>query len=268
MTSAARMPAVFLGHGSPMNALDDNAFTRAWRALGSALPRPRAILCVSAHWVTDGPVVTAMAAPRTIHDFGRFPQALFDVRYPAPGDPALAARVATLLAPARVGLDRREWGLDHGAWSVLVHLFPDADIPVVQLGMDGTLDALGHLALARRLAPLRDEGVLILGSGNVVHNLPAMTWHDQGGPAFDWAARFDAAIVAAILEDAPDKVAGYAALGEDAARSVPTPEHFWPLLYVLGVRETGDEADIGTDVIEYGSLSMLSVALRPPTLAA
>jgi 4,5-DOPA dioxygenase extradiol len=261
--TASRMPAVFLGHGSPMNALDDNAFTRAWRAMGAAIPRPRAILCISAHWVTDGPAVTAMVAPRTIHDFGRFPQALFDVRYPAPGDPILAGRVATLLAPAPVGLDRREWGLDHGAWSLLVHLYPDADIPVVQLGLDARLDGPGHLALARRLAPLRDEGVLILGSGNVVHNLPAMTWHAPDGPAFDWASRFDGAIAAAVLEDTPDRVADYAALGEDAARSVPTPEHFWPLLYVLGVRDAGDEAVISTDVIQYGSLSMTSVALQP-----
>jgi 4,5-DOPA dioxygenase extradiol len=263
MTSlSARMPAVFLGHGSPMNALEDNAFTRAWSAIGAATPRPRAILCVSAHWVTRGPAVTAMAAPRTIHDFGRFPQALFDVRYPAPGDPALAARVAELLSPTPVHLDLADWGLDHGAWSVLVHAFPGAEIPVVQLGMDGYLDARGHLDLARRLAPLRDEGVLILGSGNVVHNLPAMTWNDRHG-AFGWAARFNAAIGRAVTAGAADLVAGYAALGQDAALSVPTPEHFWPLLYVLGAGGADDEAATWTDVIEYGSLSMMSVVLRP-----
>jgi 4,5-DOPA dioxygenase extradiol len=256
-----RMPAVFLGHGSPMNALEDNDHTRAWRAIGAAMHKPRAILCVSAHWVTRGVAVTAMAAPRTIHDFGRFPQALFDVRYPAPGDPALAARVAALLAPAPVRLDAGEWGLDHGAWSVLVHLFPDADVPVIQLGLDGHLDARGHLDLARRLAPLRDQGVLILGSGNIVHNLPALTWNDRNS-AFGWASRFSEAMKRAIRAGAPELVAGYASLGQDAALSVPTPEHFWPLLYVLGARADDDEAVILTDVIEYGSLSMTSVVVR------
>ncbi len=256
------MPAVFLGHGSPMNALETNRFTQSWRDIGARLPRPRAILCVSAHWVTRGPAVTAMARPRTIHDFGRFPQALFDMRYPAPGDPALASRVRELLGPTPVHLDG-DWGLDHGAWSVLVHAFPGADIPVAQLGMDGALDGPGHFRLARRLAPLRDEGVLILGSGNVVHNLPAMNWNDRGGAGFDWARRFDAHIRAAIVADQPDRVAGYKSLGHDAALSVPDPEHFWPLLYVLGVRDEGDEAVIETDVMEYGSLSMMSVVLAP-----
>jgi 4,5-DOPA dioxygenase extradiol len=257
------MPAVFLGHGSPMNALETNDFTRAWRDIGARMPRPKAILCVSAHWVTRGAAVTAMAMPRTIHDFGRFPQALFDVRYPAPGDPALAARVRDLLTPVPVRLDTGDWGLDHGTWSVLIHAFPDADIPVVQLGMDGYLGAEGHFNLARRLAPLRDEGVLILGSGNVVHNLPAMRWDDRSGPAFDWAARFDAAMREAILADAPERVTAYEALGEAAALAAPTPEHFWPLIYVLAARLPGDEAVIETDVVEYGSLSMMSVVLRP-----
>jgi 4,5-DOPA dioxygenase extradiol len=206
-----------------------------------------------------------MAAPRTIHDFGRFPQALFDVRYPAPGDPALAARVAALLGPTPVRLDQ-EWGLDHGTWSVLVHAFPDADVPVIQLGMDGYLGAAGHFELARRLAPLRDEGVLIVGSGNVVHNLPAMNWNDRSGAGFDWATRFDDAMAAAILADQPGRVTNFAALGQDAALSVPTPEHFWPLLYTLAVRDEADEAVIETDVIEYGSLSMMSVVLRPTAL--
>jgi 4,5-DOPA dioxygenase extradiol len=260
--TAPRMAAVFLGHGSPMNALETNAFTMSWRRIAESLPRARAILCISAHWVTRGAAVTAMARPRTIHDFGAFPKALFDARYPAPGDPALARRVRDLLSPAKVTLDETQWGLDHGTWSVLVHAFPQADVPVVQLGMDGYLDARGHLDLSRRLAPLRDEGVLILGSGNVVHNLPAMDWNNRAG-AFDWAARFDGAMREAVLADDAERVVTYDRLGRDAALAVPTPEHFWPLLYVLGARDAGDVAEVETDVIEYGSLSMMSLVLRP-----
>lgn len=261
MTASGRMPAVFIGHGSPMNAIESNVFTASWAAIASSLPRPRAILCISAHWVTRGSAVTAMAAPRTIHDFGAFPQALFDVRYPAPGDPTLAQRVGDLLAPAAVLGDRSAWGLDHGTWSVLIKAYPGADIPVVQLSMDAALSPRGHFDLGRRLAPLRDEGVLILGSGNIVHNLPMMTWNARGGPAFDWAARFNGAMSEAILADAPADVIAYERHGRDAALSVPTPEHFWPLLYVLGARGSDDKARLETDVIEYGSLGMTSLVL-------
>lgn len=191
MNDTTRMPAVFFGHGNPMNALQDNAYSRGWSALGAALPRPRAVLCVSAHWYIPETAVTAMARPRTIHDFGGFPRELYQVRYPAPGAPELAARVAGLLAPQPVALDHEQWGLDHGTWSVLARVFPRADIPVVQLSIDKTRPARWHFDLARRLAPLRDEGVLIAGSGNLVHNLHAYSWGNPAVEPYDWAQRFE-----------------------------------------------------------------------------
>ncbi len=259
MTSST-MPAVFFGHGSPMIALETNDTTKAWKVLADSLPRPKAILCVSAHWVTRGTAVTAMARPKTIHDFGAFPQALFDVQYPAPGDVALAVRVKALLAPTVVTLDQ-QWGLDHGTWSVLCKAYPNADVPVVQLSMDATLSDHGRFDIGQRLSGLRDEGVLIVGTGNIVHNLGRMDWSARYGPAFDWAARFNDAIRAAVLDDKPEQVIGYAKLGADAALSAPTPDHFWPLLYVLGARRPGEAARIITDHIEHGSLSMTGVVL-------
>jgi len=257
--SIARMPVMFFGHGSPMNAIDDNRATQGWASMGAAAGRPRAILMISAHWQTRGVAVTAMPQPRTIHDFGAFPKALFDQRYPAPGDPRLAQRVAELLAPLPVTLDER-WGFDHGAWSVLVKAFPHADIPVIQLGMDRTRDARFHYELGRALRPLRDEGVLIAASGNVVHNLPAMDW---GSPTagFDWAQRFHDHVLKAIVEDRPDDVIDYQIAGEAAARSIPTPDHYWPFLYALGARHANDSVRIETNFLEYGSLSMLSFVL-------
>jgi 4,5-DOPA dioxygenase extradiol len=264
MTQPARMPVVFFGHGSPMVALETNDTSRAWAAIAAAMPTPRAILAVSAHWETRVTAVTAMARPKTIHDFGAsFPKALFDMQYPAPGDPVLARRVAELLTPTPVALDDGQWGLDHGTWSVLVKAFPKADIPVVQLGLDVNLSPQGRFDLGRRLAPLRDEGVLIMGSGNIVHNLPAMNWDGQNAPAFDWAARFNGAMREAIANDEPQRVIDFAALGRDAQLSAPTPEHFWPLLYVLGARGPGDRARFVNDRIEYGSLAMTSVVLEP-----
>ena len=254
-----RMPAVFLGHGSPMNALESNPFTRMWARVGAGLPRPQAILMVSAHWYTRGLAVTAMDAPRTIHDFGAFPQALFDVRYPAPGSPALAERVAALLAPLPVTLDQR-WGLDHGAWSVLVHAFPQADIPVVQLSIDATRPHDYHHAIGRLLQPLRDEGVLIMGSGNVVHKLPAMDWHDPAA-AYDWAQRFQDVVQAAIAADDPAPLIAFEAQGADAKRSIPSPDHYLPLLYVLGARRADDAVRVETPQLTYGSLSMMSVVV-------
>lgn len=253
------MPAIFLGHGSPMIALETNDTTRAWARLAASFPRPKAILCVSAHWVTEGVAVTAMAQPKTIHDFGAFPQALFDVQYPAPGDAALAARVKDLLQPLDVTLDDSSWGLDHGAWSVLGKLYPDADVPVVQLSLDGRKPPAWHYEVGQKLAALRDEGVLILGTGNIVHNLRLMDRDPRA--AHDWAVRFDDAIKAAIVEDRPQDVIHYEALGQDAALSVRDPDHYWPLLYVLGARGPSDRAIIGTDHIEHGSLGMTSVTL-------
>jgi 4,5-DOPA dioxygenase extradiol len=264
--TAQTMPAVFFGHGSPMIALETNAVTAAWRRLAQTMPRPRAVVSVSAHWLTRGTAVTAMAAPRTIHDFGAaFPRALFDVSYPAPGDPALAARVQAALRPAEVVLDQ-SWGLDHGTWSVLSKAFPEADVPVVQVSIDATLDDRGRFDLGRRLAPLRDEGVLLMGTGNIVHNLARMDWGARHRPAFDWAARFNAAICAALAEDRPEDVLGWTGQGADAALAVPSPDHFWPLLYVLGARRAGETLQFITDQIEHGSLSMTGVVFGGASL--
>ncbi len=266
MTSSP-MPAVFFGHGSPMIALESNETTAAWKALADALSRPKAILCISAHWITRGTAVTAMPKPKTIHDFGAFPQALFDVQYPAPGDVALAERVKALLAPTPVALDQ-QWGLDHGTWSVLCKAYPNADVPVVQLSMDASLNEQGRFEIGRKLSPLRDEGVLIMGTGNIVHNLGRMDWSARYGAPFDWAKRFNDAMRAAVAEDEPEKVIGYAALGQDARLSAPTPDHFWPLLYVLGARRPGEAARFITDHIEHGSLSMTGVVLGEAGAAA
>jgi 4,5-DOPA dioxygenase extradiol len=263
--SYPRMPVIFFGHGSPMNALDDNRATRAWAALGASVAKPRAILMISAHWLPRGVAVTAMDAPRTIHDFGAFPAALFAQRYPAPGDPALARRVAELLAPEPVKLDET-WGFDHGTWSVLLKAYPDADIPVVQLGLDRTRDARAHYELGRALRPLRDEGVLIAASGNVVHNLGAMDWRARDS-AYDWAQSFNDYIVDAIVENRPEDAIRFMERGAMAERSVPSPDHYWPLLYALGARHADDPVRLETNFLEHGSLSMLSFMLGQPVRA-
>ncbi len=266
MNPGSRLPAIFFGHGSPMVTLDDNRFNGAWRAWGEALRArsvpPRAIVCISAHWYTRGSAVTAMARPKTIHDFGGFPQALFDIQYPAPGDAALAARVRDLLAPTKVSLDNSEWGLDHGTWAVLRHAFPAADVPVIQLSIDGSKPARHHYELAKRLAPLRDEGVLITGSGNVVHNLRLMKRDDEAA-SFDWAGRFNTAITTALADNDHDVLINFDLLGEDARLAVPTPEHYLPLLYVAALQDEHDKMTIATDEIVNGSLSMLSAIVEP-----
>lgn len=255
----ALMPAAFLGHGSPMNALERNRFTEAWRAFGASVPRPRAILAVSAHWYVPMLAVTAMPRPRTIHDFFGFPQALFDVQYPAPGLPDLFGEIAELVKPDRAGADIDSWGIDHGTWSVLVHAFPEADIPVVQLSIDARKPFEWHLALGAKLAELRKQGVLVVGSGNVVHNLRAIDWQQPDG-AFDWSRRFDERARELMLER-PQDIASLAT-HPDYARAVPTPDHFLPLLYIAGLAAAEDSrAKVLVDGYAYGSLSMTAYTL-------
>ena len=255
----SRMPAVFFGHGTPMNALDHNRYTEAWRAFGAGIPRPRAILVVSAHWFINASAVTAMPRPKTIHDFFGFPPELFALDYPAPGDPALALEIAEVVAPTWIGQDIDSWGLDHGTWSVLVHAFPDADIPVVQLSINAFESFEYHLALGAKLAPLRDRGVLIVGSGNVVHNLGRL---DGGQPeaGFDWAHRFGergTEIMTGVPAELPSLQSH-----PDFRSAVPTPDHFIPLLYLAGLASAADgKAQVLVDGFALGSLSMTSYAL-------
>jgi 4,5-DOPA dioxygenase extradiol len=255
-----RLPAVFLGHGNPMNALQSNAWTRGWMALGARLPRPRAVLAISAHWYIEGTAVTAMEQPRTIHDFGGFPRELFAVRYPAPGDPALAAQVQQLLAPLAVQADG-SWGLDHGTWSVLCHLFPAADVPVVQLSIDETQPPSFHYELGARLRPLREQGILLLGSGDIVHNLHAYAWGHHAQQPYDWALRFEEQVRAALASGAHATLIDYPTLGRDALLAVPTPEHYLPLLYVLGAGVAGERVSFPVEGMDGGSVSMLGVQL-------
>lgn len=248
------MPAVFLGHGSPMNALERNRYTQAWSAIGAAIPRPRAILVVSAHWYINATAVTAMSRPRTIHDFYGFPQALFDVQYPAPGLPELASDVADAVQPNQVGVDTDTWGLDHGAWSVLVHAYPDATIPVVQLSINALKPAEFHVEVGARLAALRHRGILLMGSGNVVHNLRAIDWR-QPVTGFDWARRFNERVIEVMTTRPAD--AASLLNHPDFDKAAPTHEHFLPLLYVAGFAAAcGVPAEVLVDGYAYGSLSM------------
>jgi 4,5-DOPA dioxygenase extradiol len=254
------MPALFLGHGSPMNVLEDNEFTRAWQTLGETLPRPKAIVAVSAHWFTRGTAVTAMEHPRTIHDFGNFPQALFDQRYPAPGSPELAKKLQELLKPIDVIADTSEWGFDHGTWGVLIKVYPEADIPVVQLSIDGTKPAEYHYQIGRKLAALRDEGIMIVASGNVVHNLRLMQ-RGGDGAHYPWATSFNEYVKENLRwkgEDSQHPLVNFSQ-HEGAALSNPSIEHYLPLLYVLGSWDGVEPISIPTDGIVLSSLSMLSV---------
>ncbi len=249
-----RQPALFFGHGSPMNALG-GPYADAWRALGEAIGKPAGVVMVSAHWETDGLGVTAQPRPATIHDFGGFPAELHAMRYPAPGSPGLAQRVTALTGASPTD----QWGLDHGTWSVLAHVWPEADVPVVQLSLNRGLNARGHFDLARWLAPLRDEGVVIAGSGDFVHNL--RTWKRAGGEPYDWASRFNEAVKAALVRGDDDALIDWVGLAEDAQMSVPTDEHFLPLLYVAAQRQPGDDVSFFNDVIEGGSISMTGVRI-------
>jgi 4,5-DOPA dioxygenase extradiol len=254
------MPAIFFGHGNPLNALQRNSYTQAWESIGKAIPRPRAILCISAHWYVPETAVTAMDAPRTIHDFGGFPRELYEVEYPAPGDPELAERVASLLAPISVRRDQN-WGLDHGTWSVLCHVFPQADVPVVQLSIDETRAPAFHYGAARKLSPLREEGVLIIGSGNLVHNLHTYAWGGHPVEPFDWTVRFEKQARELLLSGDHGPLIEYETLGRDAILAVPTPDHYLPLLYVIALQRKGEQVSFPVEGVDGGSISMLSVQI-------
>ena len=255
-----RMPVVFFGHGNPMNALARNSYTEGWATIGQSIPRPKAVLSISAHWYVPGTAVTAMPRPRTIHDFGGFPRELYEVQYPAPGDPGLAQRVREALEPLPVALDQK-WGLDHGTWSVLCHLFPRADVPIVQLSIDETQPPQFHYETGRRLAALRDEGVFIIGSGNIVHNLHTYAWGGHKVDPFDWAVRFEKQARELLLHGNDSPLVDYESLGRDALLSAPTPDHYLPLLYVMGCRQDGDEVSFPVEGFDGGSVSMLSVRM-------
>lgn len=251
------LPALFVGHGNPMNALQLNRYSSAWRDLGIQIGKPKAVLCVSAHWYVPFTAVTAMQRPRTIHDFGGFPKELFATNYPAPGSPELARRVRALLEPVSVDADET-WGLDHGAWSILVHLFPDADVPVIQLSIDQRQPAQFHYEIGKLLAPLRDEGVLILGSGNVVHNLEAYAWGRHVAEPYSWAIRFESRARELLEMGDHRPLVEYETLGDDALLSIPTAEHYLPLLYVLGTQKEGEPVRFPVEGVDGGSVSMLA----------
>jgi 4,5-DOPA dioxygenase extradiol len=252
------LPAIFFGHGNPMNAVLKNDYTEAWRLTGEQTPRPKAILSISAHWFVPETGVTVSTAPRTIHDFGGFPRELYQVQYPAPGDPDLARRVQQMLAPFPVTLDN-SWGLDHGTWSVLRHVYPDADIPVVQLSIDETQPASFHFEIGRKLAPLRGEHILIVGSGNLVHNLHAYAWGRHMPDPYDWAVRFETEAKEMMLAGEYKSLIDYEKLGREAMLSIPTPDHYLPFLYVIATGQQGELITFPVEGVDGGSISMLSV---------
>jgi 4,5-DOPA dioxygenase extradiol len=260
--SDQKMPTLFVGHGSPMNALEDNEYTRAWAEIGYGLPQPNAILCISAHWLTRGTHVTGMDHPQTIHDFGGFPRELYEAQYPAPGSPALARLAQETVQKVDVCLDD-EWGLDHGTWSVLAQMFPDARIPVVQLSLDYTQKPDFHYALGRELRELRNRGVLIIGSGNIVHHLGMARFVENGETfAYDWAREFDETIKQLIIDRNHDPIVHYQSLGRAARLSVPTNDHYLPLLYALALQDDQEQISFFADKVTYGSLSMRSVLIK------
>lgn len=253
------MPVLFVGHGSPMNAIEDNDFSRRWKEMGSIIPHPSAILCISAHWYTRGTHVTAMEHPKTIHDFSGFPQALYDVQYPAPGNPDLAKQTADLLHNARVGLDH-EWGLDHGCWSIVKHMYPDANIPVVQLSIDYTKPPRWHYELGRELSSLRNKEILIIGSGNMVHNLRMIDW-SLSGSGYDWAQAMNETFKTLITSHEHERLIHYPELGKEALLSIPAPDHYLPLLYILGIQGRDEPVFIFNDKTVMGSISMTSLKI-------
>lgn len=256
------MPVLFIGHGSPMNGIEANEFSRNWKKLGSEIPTPTAVLCVSAHWLTRGTFVTAMESPKTIHDFGGFPQELFNVQYPAPGNPVLAQATADLVKMTNVGLDH-EWGLDHGTWTIVRHMYPNANIPVLQLSIDYYQPAEFHYKLGQELTELRKKGVLIIGSGNMVHNLRLVAWDKMDEPeyGYDWATEMNDLFKKNILSGNHQKLIEYQKLSDAALKAIPTPDHYYPLLYTLGLQSNKDEIEIFNDKAVAGSLTMTSVKI-------
>lgn len=257
--NSERMPVLFVGHGSPMNALEQNEFTDNWKAVTRSLPKPNAILCISAHWETKGTFVTAMEKPKTIHDFGGFSKALFDVQYPAPGNPELARETKSIVTKTQIGLNEN-WGLDHGAWSVIKVMFPEADIPVIQLSLNYNQDPQYHYDLAKQLSRLRNKGVLILGSGNMVHNLRILDWNKPES-GFDWAQEANSKFKKLIFDNDHQQLINYRKLGREVELAVPTPEHFLPLLYALALKAENEEITFFNEKTVMGSISMTSVKI-------
>lgn len=262
LAETERMPVLFLGHGSPMNAIDDNEFVQSFKNLGKSLTTPKAILCISAHWETKGTFVTAMDQPRTIHDFGGFPQALFDVQYPAKGDPALAKETQKIIKSTNIGLDEK-WGLDHGAWSVIKHMYPDANVPVIQMSIDYSKPAQYHYDLAKELSVLRDRGVLIVGSGNMVHNLRKIAWKKMGEDnyAFDWAREASEKMNTFIRNGDHHSLINFEKQGDAFKLAIPTPEHYMPLIYALALQGKREEVSLFNDKAIGGSLTMTSLKI-------
>jgi len=260
--STTRMPVLFVGHGSPMNAIGENEFVQNWRELGKTLPRPKAILCISAHWETRGTFVTAMPKPPTIHDFGGFPKALFDVQYPAPGSPEFAKETKRIVTKTEIGLDEK-WGLDHGAWSVIKNIYPLADVPVFEMSLDYYQSPQYHYDLAKELASLREKGVLIIGSGNIVHNLRMAAWDKVDEPeyGFDWALQANDTFKRLILANKHKELINFSALGKEVQMAIPTPEHYLPLIYVLALKKEDEPVTIFNDKAVMGSLTMTSVRI-------
>jgi len=254
------MPVLFLGHGSPMNAIQENEFSKGWKTAGKTIPKPSAILCISAHWETKGTFVTAMEQPKTIHDFGGFPEELFAVQYPAPGSPEMAAETKRIITKTQVGLDDK-WGLDHGAWSVIKHLYPKADVPVIQMSLDYSQGPRYHYELAKELAALRKKGVLIIGSGNMVHNLRMLDWNNQDS-GFDWALEANSKLKKLIIDGNHKSIQEYASLGKSVELAVPSPDHFLPLIYTLALKGEKDKISFFNDKTVMGSISMTSVKIE------
>jgi len=261
-SSTTRMPVLFIGHGSPMNAISENEFVQNWRELGKTLPKPKAILCISAHWETRGTFVTAMPKPTTIHDFGGFPKALFDVQYPAPGSPEFAKETKRIVSKTDIGLDEK-WGLDHGAWSVIKNIYPLADVPVFEMSLDYNQSPQFHYDLAKELASLRDKGVLIIGSGNIVHNLRMVAWDKVDEPeyGFDWALQANDTFKRLILGNKHKELINFSALGKEVQLAIPTPEHYLPLIYTLALKKEDEPVTIFNDKAVMGSLTMTSVKI-------